>query len=61
MKRKIICFILIGLVCGMLFAWSHIYCPMGCRDSRSSALPQRGIPSLDGSYLECPKCGHKWR
>jgi len=25
------------------------------------ALPQRGIPSLDGSHLECPKCGHKWK
>lgn len=61
MKRKLICFILVGLACSMLFAWSQIYCPRGCRDSRNPALPQRGISSLDGSHLECPKCGHRWR
>lgn len=54
MKRKIICFALIGLACSMLFAWSQIYCPRGC-------FQTKGVPSRDGSYLECPKCGHRWR
>ena len=54
MKRKILVILSLVMLAGEVFAWSQLYCPKGC-------FQTKGVPSRDGSYLECPKCGHRWK
>lgn len=65
MKRNIKKILVLSLMmiamAASVFAWSQVYCPMGCRNPINPALAQKGVPSMDGTYLECPTCGHIWR